>query len=438
MEKTELLTIQLRLEGIRHAITRARFTLLISVIASIAILVTVWNAYLSDVSHFATQHYWSEDPKFTRSSQEQRREEIACATIAGENDIKTATPVTDYVQQQIVAEWIKNQVISISLLGIRVSAGDLAVIGSISLFIISIWLFSSMRRENRAVGTLILYANKFQDWNLKYMVYQGIAHYLVLIDFRHGDKPISDFEHADDEEIYHVPFIRGMVKLLFLLPSIAILFVITMDVWTLFRKASPFRPSAVRVWDALEPSDAYWLVGYDGLALCLFVLTTLYCVKMLKFANATGKILDTFRRQLLVEWKTQNAGNNVLDEPQYEQKKSKKQQILAGLKRRYFIVALLCACIFIASTTSLLIIYYKSPTPRSVGGVFNLASDVPILVSVLTAIVSAVGTISTIILAWRNDRRDVREKEVKIAQLEQELAAIRETSALPIPEENRK
>jgi hypothetical protein len=306
MEKIELLTIQLRLEGIRHAITRARFTLLVSVIASIAIIVTVWNAYLSDISHFATQPYWSQDPNFTKKIQEQRRKEITEATIAGENDIKTATPVTDYVQQQIVSEWVKNQVISISLLGIRVSAGDLSVIGSISLFIISIWLFSSMRRENRAIGTLLVYANKVQDWDLKYMVYHGIAHYLVLIDFKHGDKPISDFEDSDNEEIYHVPFVRGMAKLLFLLPSIAILFVIAMDVWTLFRKVSPFRPSDVRVWDALKPSDAYLLVGYDGFALFLFALTTLYCIKMLKFANATSKILDTFRQKLLDDWKTKN------------------------------------------------------------------------------------------------------------------------------------
>lgn len=303
MENTELLTIQLRLEGIRQAITRARYTFLASIVASIAILITAWNAYLSDINHLATQHYWSQDSRFTKDIQEQRRQAIVAATIIGENDIKTATPVTDYVQQQIVAEWVKNQVISVSLLGIRVSAGDLATIGSLSLFIISVWLFSSMRRENRAIGTLLIYADKIQDWNLRYMIYQGIAHHLVLVDFKHGDNPISDFERSGKEEISHVPFIRGIVQLLFLLPSIAILFVITMDIWTLFREISPFRPSNVRVWDALTPSDTKWLVGGVIFALILFALTTLYCIKILKFANATGNVLDKFRQKLLCEWK---------------------------------------------------------------------------------------------------------------------------------------
>jgi hypothetical protein len=306
MKKTELLTIQLRLEGIRHAITRARFTLLVSMIASIAIFVTAWNAYLSDVSHLATQHYWSQDQNFTKDAQKVRRKEIAEATMVKENKIITTTPVTDYVQQQIVSEWIKNHTISIGLFGIRVSGGDLSILGSLSLFIISVWLFSSIRRENRAIGTLIMYADKFQDWNLKYMVYQGIAHHLVMIDFRHGDKPISDFEDSDGGEIYHVPFIRGMAKLLFLLPAIAVLFVITMDTWTLFRGVSPFRPSDVSLWRNLDLSDKFWLGGNVGFALFLFVMIALNCLKTLRFTTATSTFLDIYRQKLIMDWETLN------------------------------------------------------------------------------------------------------------------------------------
>jgi hypothetical protein len=44
---------------------------------------------------------------------------------------------------------------------------------------------------------------------------------------------------------------------------------------------------------------------------------------------------------------------------------------------------------------------------------------------VFTAIVSAFGTISTIIFAWRNDKRVAQENELKIARLKKELEAVR-------------
>jgi hypothetical protein len=99
-------------------------------------------------------------------------------------------------------------------------------------------------------------------------------------------------------------------------------------------------------------------------------------------------------------------------------------------------VALLFVSISIASIITLLIIY-KRFTPRGVSSV-PLSSNVTILITAVTAIVSAIGTISTIILAWRSDRRDAREKELKIAQLEQELAASKEKPPLPPPDEDRK
>lgn len=116
-------------------------------------------------------------------------------------------------------------------------------------------------------------------------------------------------------------------------------------------------------------------------------------------------------------------GPDVLDKPQHEQEESRKELGTADWKRRY-IVALIFAGVFIASTTILL---------GGVSGVFHPTSDTSTWVAVFTAIVSAIGTISTTIRAWRNDRRDAREKELKIAHLERELEAAREKPAPPIP-----
>lgn len=128
---------------------------------------------------------------------------------------------------------------------------------------------------------------------------------------------------------------------------------------------------------------------------------------------------------------------DVLDKSQDEQMKSREGRLMARSKRRYFIVASLFSCSFVASTTAFLIIH-KSLLSGSIGGGIHIASDVPTVVSVCATIVSALGIISTAILAWRKDRREAREYEFKIAQLERELAAIREQSALPAPKENHK
>ena len=121
-------------------------------------------------------------------------------------------------------------------------------------------------------------------------------------------------------------------------------------------------------------------------------------------------------------------GYDVLDQPKYEQKKSREHQVTAESKRRY-IVALLFACVFIASITILL---------GGVSGVSQSTSDTVAWIAVFTAVVSAIGTISTTILAWRKDRREVREGELKIAQLERELEAARGKPMFPASEEKSK
>jgi MFS family permease len=121
-------------------------------------------------------------------------------------------------------------------------------------------------------------------------------------------------------------------------------------------------------------------------------------------------------------------GNNLLAKPKYEQEEIRKQRVTAESKRRY-IVALIFACIFIGSTTILL---------GGVSGVFPSTSDTSTWVTLFIAVVSAISAVSTTILAWKKDRRDAREQELKIAQLERELEAARECSVLPASKENRK
>src|SRR5713226_1567223 len=99
MKDIELETIKLRLEGIRLAIGRCRFAFLVTMIASIAIIATVWNAYMSSHSGFARQPYWSQDKQFTPEMQKSRLDSLSEARKLQLSPEKM-TDVTDQVQRE--------------------------------------------------------------------------------------------------------------------------------------------------------------------------------------------------------------------------------------------------------------------------------------------------------------------------------------------------
>lgn len=315
MNRIELETIKLRLEGIRQAINRVRTTFLISIIASVAVFVTAWNAYLSWDKGFAMQSYWSEDQQFQDAERAFRAKELIRKGQISEDALKAAgvsadgvekssvnsnklTDVTDYAQQQLVAEWIKNQIITVSLLGIRVSVNDLPVIGSLSLIIISVWFFYSARRENRAIGTLLRDAYRLEDWRVRYMVYQGIVHNLVLIELGRGVKPIRNFKEDESDDIKHLPIVSGALKVLFYLPVLAIFFVLFMDILTLFYLHAPLRPSHKPLGGIIPTNVWVKVVIMEIVAFTLLLLTEFLCRKVREFINATEKLLKDYRMEI--------------------------------------------------------------------------------------------------------------------------------------------
>jgi hypothetical protein len=90
------------------------------------------------------------------------------------------------------------------------------------------------------------------------------------------------------------------------------------------------------------------------------------------------------------------------------------------------------------------------PSKYNAPKVHDITTYIVLCVSTLTSLISAIGTISSIILSWRSDRRDAREKELRIAQLERELEAakrerqleaveaIKDTPVIPIPKKTGK
>jgi hypothetical protein len=282
MKDIEKETIKLRLEGVRQAIARSRFTLLVSIIASVAILVTVWNARMSPDAGFARQPYWSYDKVF--NPELQKREKI--------------TEVTDQVQQQIVSEWVKNQIVSVGLLGIRISVADFSILGSLSLLITSLWLFISFRSENLAIGNLLTHAHQFPDWDDRYFVYQGVVNYVLFSDRGRGDKPIESFKTVETPKKVNVPIVGYALTFLVYLAPITILAIFAADLYIFLRGPSYFIPSHMPLWKVLSRGEMVWMLAGDAFALLLTFAGFYICRQTLKFARANDLLLGDFQEQL--------------------------------------------------------------------------------------------------------------------------------------------
>jgi hypothetical protein len=95
------------------------------------------------------------------------------------------------------------------------------------------------------------------------------------------------------------------------------------------------------------------------------------------------------------------------------------------LARLFAIVSVLS--IIILGVSIGLSAYLEPPNPaeETAGGEQDQGSDLPIVISLGTLIVSMVGTTSTVLLGWRSDHRDAKEFKFKIEQLEVQLAEAR-------------
>ena len=135
-ETTE--SIAARLEASREAQRQTRFTLGILAVISMMMVILAYNAYLSYDSKWILAHAKDRDGKIR--------------TIDSQDKADT---VPDVLTLQALQDWAESRSATIDLLGIRVSVDDAPVLGTISLFVVSLWLLLVTRRENHTVGSLL-------------------------------------------------------------------------------------------------------------------------------------------------------------------------------------------------------------------------------------------------------------------------------------------
>ncbi len=274
----ELTALKFRIEGTREAQRRSRIAFLVSTIVSLSIIVVCWNAYGSWYRAFALKKTFS------------------------------TNEVVRYNQEALLQEWIKTRGIDIPLLGIRAGASDVGLLGSISLLVISLWFFYSMRRENHTIA-LLLIETKDKCKEIREVVYHGIIDYLVFTSLTKHDDPISDL-YGSPRRQRRVPFVRPALRILIYLPVISLSCVILFDLLTIKYIDSPFRDppttlagqvapsksSGSTIEASHEPGETTKAAVIIGFALVLTTMVGSLCSRIVKYEVATARIPKTYQK----------------------------------------------------------------------------------------------------------------------------------------------
>ena len=210
MNDLKTTTVITRIEGIKAAVGRSRLGFLVSTIISLSIILGVWNRYFAWDREYAMEKHWAD---------------------------ATVFPVAQYLQQQLLSQWVQDQQISSSLFGIRVSASDATFLASCALLITMVWFYWCTRRENHSIGAL-LRDTCSENEDLKLLILHGIIANLVFIRFSDDDRSVSSLAPSSSPG-RRLPLLRAAVKALIYFPAFTILCSGLVQLWFLNRP-SPF------------------------------------------------------------------------------------------------------------------------------------------------------------------------------------------------------
>jgi hypothetical protein len=196
-------------------------------------------------------------------------------------------------EKALVQQWIRSNRMTVSLLGVDIGMSDAALLGSISLSIMSLWFFFCIRRENHLIGKVLIDAKNEPD-AIKKMIFYGITGYLVFTTMSNDDDPISNLDQLPTDSRRF--FLRRSVKVLIFLPVITIGFIIFSDLMSLWMP-SPIRapaPNKSLMEMINEPRWLIQLAAMEAAALVFGTATYSLCANIMKFEQATAKILRQF------------------------------------------------------------------------------------------------------------------------------------------------
>jgi hypothetical protein len=288
-------SIDARLEGAKGSQARIRLTLGAMAVISVMMLIAAYNAYLSY--------------DYTWITSERERGRILGNELA-----------PDILTSQALKDWAASRTVQISLLGIRVSVDDAAILGSAVLFVLSLWLLLLARQEYHIIGSLLRNTDtqrpvevgappavppaesppRMYSGGKRWLIFHAIMSNSLFFTFDHS---LSSVHSLDDQDppragaagAFGGRLTKAALKLLrnffFLFPAIASVVVFLLDRWSYF-KPDPFQLNYAN--PGIDPffrwSFAVFLVCWIPLAIC--------CLKSSLYSRDTEKILREYGDKL--------------------------------------------------------------------------------------------------------------------------------------------
>lgn len=315
-----------RIETVHDTVKRTRSALFLCILASGAMFLCLWNTYASwdrdfvfpDDKDFAVYDSKAEQERLARLrvdfdniKPEEKRERLVRLNAERErtaeawtNHLKALPP---HLLEQQIRSWIDTQVVSVSLLGIRISVSDFAFLGSIALAICSLYFLLCTRRENHEIGYL------FQDiedqlGTLGYHAYAMVSSFMVFnLSGSHSsggtDAVISSLQRSVGKRIR---FVRLTSSILYFLPAITLFSTIICDFgWAFTNSGHLFFFSPFRLHETRSPFSnfgagelAYFCCA-EGFALIMAVSLCRSSVLIRSYERGTRGVLEDVYKKLL-------------------------------------------------------------------------------------------------------------------------------------------
>jgi len=243
------------LTAIHDAQSRSRGAFFITLVATAAILIAIFNTYWAFERNPAS--------KFTGAEEKE-------------------------VADHQVRNWVDSTYVGNSLLGIRIGSGDIAVVGSLALYLFAWYHFFCVRRENHEIGSLLRDTHK-SDKQTRYVVHYGIRSFMVFNPVSRNDAAIDDLYKPNARESLF--FARSAFQLLIWLPFATILFVIVSDgAWA----ASFTSEGRSRMFSALPFYLQLEFLVQTSLAIAAACGIFGCCTRITRFYAATRRVLDQY------------------------------------------------------------------------------------------------------------------------------------------------
>lgn len=255
--------IDARLEGIAQAQRRARWAILLGTIASGAILTTLWNSYLSWDRRLAAQ--FAEGP-------------------------------SGWGRQVLMAEqirsWIETNTVTVSLLGIRASVSDAAVLGSLALLVCSFYACMALRQENEEVGSLLRDASSAYSTHERRSLFRRM-HAVIFVSRTETAAPFASLDSAPVAGP-GIPLSRVVIRVLTYLPAMTIAVIVLSDLYYATGYPSPFLANTTSVWYKLPLAYQRQLILMDTFGVLAGIVTFQYCRLSSRYRDGTRAILEQF------------------------------------------------------------------------------------------------------------------------------------------------